>query len=130
MAVVEIAITPRPEFVGVVRLALGALARAESIEEEVLDDLRIAVSEACANAVVSSEESGSETPITVAWEARPDAIVVEVMDPTPDSPAASNGDPGTARLELSLALLRSLVDNLEHEQLPDGGSRTRMTLPR
>lgn len=132
MPVVEIEIPPRREFVGVVRLALGALGRAESLEEEAIDDLRIAVSEACANAVVAGEETDSEAAITVAWTASPEAIVVDVVDPAPDRDPArpAPDDSGTARLDLSLALLRSLVDELEHAPLPGGGHRTRLTLTR
>ncbi len=130
MAAVEIQIPPRREFVGVVRLALGALGRAEEIEEEALDDLKIAVSEACANAVVASEEAGSSDPIVIGWDAGPEAVVVDVEDPTPGAEAAGDAEAGAARLALSLALLRSLVDRLDHEPLAAGGRRTRLTLTR
>ena len=53
----EIQIPPRPEYVGVLRLALGSLARTVGMDEESIDDLRIAISEACTNAVIAQEEN-------------------------------------------------------------------------
>jgi serine/threonine-protein kinase RsbW len=131
-ALIEIEIPPRRGYVGVVRLALGALGRAESVEEGLLDDLRIAVSEACATAVVSSEAAGSDAPIRVAWRAEPEAMIVDVYDPAP-RPDDGDEDPtatGAIRLDLSESLLRSLVDDIELTELDEGGRRTRLTLNR
>lgn len=130
MPPVEIQIPPQPEFVGVVRLALGALGRSEGIEEEALEDLRIAVSETCANAVVWSEEAGSQEPICVGWTPTADRVVVDISDSVPGAPSASRGggDLIPSRLELSMSLLRSLVDDLSLDEPDAGGHRTTLTI--
>ena len=60
MALVQLEIPPRSPYVGVVRLALSSLARAAGLDEEKVDDIKIAVSEACANAVLNNEEANSD----------------------------------------------------------------------
>ncbi len=48
---VQISVPARPEFVGVVRHALGALARMRDLPDTSVDDLKLAVSEAVTNAI-------------------------------------------------------------------------------
>ena len=114
MPPVEIAIPPRSVYVGVVRLAVGSLARSAGLDEDRVDDLRIAVSEACTNAVLAHEGAGSSDPVVVRWDDRPDEIVIEVQGTaaTPEGPAEdSHGF--SSRSVLSQALLESLVDRSE-----------------
>ena len=116
-------------YVGVVRLALASLARAVDLDEEKVEDLRMAVSEACANAVLAHEESRADAPVTITWREETDRVIVEVGDRgrghVPD-PEDSLG--GADRLAMSVALLRSLVDECAFEPRPDGGMNTRLTV--
>ena len=133
MAVVEIEIPPRAPFVGVVRLALSSLARSVGLDEERVGDMKIAVSEACANAVLAHEEDSLEDPISVRWEEAPDSVTVEVGDRAvvPRDDAAELDTQGIAtRRVMSLALLQSLVENCEFAERPGGGSLTRLSFSR
>ena len=117
----------RSVYVGVVRLALATLARQAGLDEDRVDDLRIAVSEACANAVFSGEENG--TSIAVTWREEDDKVVVEVVDAgAAGSPAAGADGADTDRLDMSVALMRSLVDECTFERRPEGGITTRLVL--
>ncbi len=145
MARVELEIPPRSAYVGVVRLAIAALARNAGLDEEAVDDLRIAVSEACANAVLSSEAAGSDEPVSVSWEDGSDELVIEVSDhgepyhsagsDTHDSQgrsarrAAEDGGL-SSRLAMSMALLGSLVSRCEFSAADSGGTRTRLVIER
>src|SRR5438309_4247718 len=65
--VVELEIPARPEFVGIARMAVGALAGIRpGLAYERIDDLRIVVSEACTSAIETlaqqSETSGGQAP--------------------------------------------------------------------
>ena len=133
--VVELAIPPRSVYVGVARLAVAALAREAGFDEERVDDLKTAVSEACTNAVLSSEEAGADEAVTITWAEDPDRVVIEVSD------RGSNYDAGqvegaldsqgfSLRLALSVSLLRSLADELTFEPRPEGGMRTRLVVER
>src|SRR5690348_10680244 len=58
--VVELEIPARPEFVGIARMAVGALAGIRpGLAYERIDDLRIVVSEACTSAIEVLDREGS-----------------------------------------------------------------------
>ncbi|MFN2389874.1 MAG: ATP-binding protein [Actinomycetota bacterium] len=129
--VVRLEIPPRSAYVAVVRLALGSLARSAGVGEEVLGDLRIAVSEACANAVLSNEEAGSTEPVTITWVADHGRVVVEVGDRGTiyeSSGDALDSQGFSARLTMSLGLLQSLVDECVFEPRAGGGMLTRLAV--
>ena len=116
-----------------VRLALASLARSAGLDEEGVDDLKIAVSEACANAVLAQEESGSEDPVKVSWTDQGQRVVVEVGDrgrsqQEPDAAFDSQGF--SSRAVLSGALLQSLADEVEYLPRDGGGTQTRITFKR
>jgi anti-sigma regulatory factor (Ser/Thr protein kinase) len=126
MSAVEIQIPPRPGYVGVVRLALGSLARTAGMDEESIDDLRIAISEACTNAVIATESGGSDEPVTVTWDATESAIAVEISGAEPVDLDVRDVDTQgfSTRSAMSEALLKSLVDGYEVV----GGGRIRLTM--
>jgi anti-sigma regulatory factor (Ser/Thr protein kinase) len=134
MVNVELQIPARSPYVGVVRLALSSLARTAGMDEETLDDLKIAVSEACANAVLAGEEAGSEEAITVHWTEEEERLMVDIADPagSPPDPDAAELDTGgfSSRLMMSSALLETLVDSCEIEPVVTGGIRTRLVVNR
>ena len=131
MATVELEVPSRSVYVGVVRLAVTSLAREAGLDEERVDDLRIAVSEACANALSPSRDA---PPIRVFWTEAPDHLVVEIADDAsnvydPTNPAVS-GETAEDRLSLSIELLKSLVDECDIETSEGGGTRTRLVVQR
>ncbi|MDQ3646803.1 MAG: ATP-binding protein [Actinomycetota bacterium] len=128
---VELEIPPRSAYVGVVRLALASLARSIGVDEEVLDDLKIAVSEACANAVLSNEEAGTDAPVTVHWHESEGRVTVEVGDRGSIYESAPSGEDSqgfSPRLVMSLGLLEALVEECTFEPRPGGGMLTRLSI--
>ena len=135
MAEVELEVPPRSVYVGMVRLAVSALGRSIELDEDAIEDLKIAVSEACANAVIAHEDAGLDSAVKVSWRDSEGRIEIDVR-------SAGKGpvDPGTGPLTdtgslasrdvLSLALLQSLVDECTVEALPEGGSITRLVTSR
>jgi serine/threonine-protein kinase RsbW len=135
VADVAIEIPARSVYVAVVRLAVASLARGAGFDEEVVDDLKMAVGEACANAVLSHETSGSTAPVTVTWSDEGDALVVEVRDRgagyDPFAPAEVLDSQGfSTRFVMSIALLRSLVDECQISPRDGGGMCARLSLRR
>jgi len=135
VASVEIEIPSRSVYVGVVRLALAALARSAGVDEEIVDDLKIAVSEACANAVLSNEDAGGDAPVTVKWEDREDKLLVEVGDRGPVYDPGAPADPFdswgfSSRSLMSFALLESLVDECEINPRTGGGMCAQLSFNR
>lgn len=133
MAVVELDVPPRSVYVGVVRLAVAALGRSLDMAEESVEDLKIAVSEACANAVIAHEEAEIEDPVRIVWSDDEGRIEIEVTsggEPPVDEGTGALTSTGSlaSRDVLSLALLQSLVDQCTVENLPEGGSITRLSV--
>jgi serine/threonine-protein kinase RsbW len=135
VARVELEIPSRSAYVAVVRLALAALARSRGLDEEVVDDLKIAVSEACANAVLSNEAAGIDAPVTVGWIEDGDRLVVDVGDRgevyDPNDPAAEYDSQGfSTRSLMSFSLLSSLADSCEMSPRPGGGMTAHLVFRR
>ncbi len=130
MAVVELAIPARPAYLSLVRLvvdaAVGSLAPGLSAAR--LDDLKIAVTEACSNAIEAHEANYAEEPVVVRCVIDDDQVTVEVVDNgegfDPDRvetlPAAT--DPRRLRHEsgLGIPLMRTLTDRVAFTRALNG----------
>lgn len=130
MAQVELAIPARPAYLSIVRLivdaAIGSLA--PGLGAARLDDLKIAVTEACANAIEAHQEHEAEGPVVVRCLVDDDQVRVDVVDHghgfDPDSvarlPAAT--DPRRLRHEsgLGIPLMRTLADEVTFTPAADG----------
>jgi serine/threonine-protein kinase RsbW len=129
MASVELEIPSRSVYVGVVRLAVASLARQSGLDEERVEDLKIAVSEACSNALLVGKEDGAASSICIRWNDDGGRVVVEVEDresSTYDSETPKEPGEAEQRLDLSIGLLRSLVDECDILPRDGGGTLTRL----
>ena len=119
---IELEIPVKPDYVGVVRLAVASMARKAGMDEERVDDLKIAVSEACTNAVMDADEAGVTEPIHVTVRDSGESVTVEIVDSVPASAQADLEDSQgfSTRRAMSAALLRSLVDLYESTPQPQG----------
>jgi anti-sigma regulatory factor (Ser/Thr protein kinase) len=99
----------RAENVAVVRHANGGLGEALGIGDQTMSDVKLAVTEACTNAVVHAYPDG-EGPLEVAAYLREDRLVLVVRDqgrgivPRTDSPGLGLGLPLIATLAEALEL--------------------------
>jgi serine/threonine-protein kinase RsbW len=140
MAVVELEIPARPAYLSLVRLvvdaAVGSLA--PGLGGARLDDLKLAVTEACSNAIEAHQEAaGGDSPVVVRCQLDDRTVTVEVADHgggfNPDGlgdmPAAT--DPLRLRYEsgLGIPLMRTLADELSFVPDPDG-TTVRLTVYR
>jgi len=132
---VELEIPPRSAYVGVVRLTLASLARTSGLDENGVEELKMAVSEACANAVLANEEAGSDEPVTIKYSSDAEALTVLVQDRGEDSsdPAAHDlfdSQGFSSRVAMSLRLLNSLVDDCDFIPREGGGMTTSLVVKR
>lgn len=122
---VRLALPARPEFVCVARHTLEGLARLHSLSPETLADLKLALTESCANAVSHAYQGAAGT-IDVVFELSADRIAFEVADRGvgfASEPAAA-GELGESGL--GLTIVRALADELEIGSRDErGGSRLR-----
>jgi serine/threonine-protein kinase RsbW len=134
--VLRLDIPASPGHIAIVRLVVSSLASARrALADDRIDDLKLAVSEACTNAIEAHTASKSDEPVHIeVWEA-PDRVEVTIEDHGPgfDPDALPVHPPVTdpTRLNfergLGIPLIRSLVDTVEFT--PTGtGTLVRMTL--
>jgi anti-sigma regulatory factor (Ser/Thr protein kinase) len=108
----------RAENVAVVRHAFGGLGDALDIDDQVLADVKLAVTEACTNVVVHAYPDG-EGPMEIAASILDGRLAIAVRDegrgmlPRPDSPGLGLGLPLIATLSESLELGRADDDRTE-----------------
>ena len=127
--VVRLTIPARPEYITLCRLALTGLARLRPISEELVADLKLALTEATSNSVRHAY-AGNEGSVEIAYELYGDRLVIEVNDDGEGFDRAENGDIGD--LEnlteggLGIAIIRSIADEFALTRGPQGrGSRLR-----
>jgi serine/threonine-protein kinase RsbW len=119
---IELALPARAENVAIVRHAFGALGETYELTEQMLSDLRLAVTEACTNVVVHAYPDGFEGPLEVRASIDQQELTVVVRDhgkgigPRPDSPG----------LGLGLPLIASLADTVQLGRDDSGNTEVRM----
>jgi serine/threonine-protein kinase RsbW len=114
MATVEVTFTPLPVHVRTARLIATAVARRSGVAESLLDEVRLAVGEACSRAVEAHLRRCPDQPIRVALTNDGEQFEVVVTDAVPD---AEHGVPG---LPNGFGAGFTAVDGEVPLQLPDG----------
>jgi serine/threonine-protein kinase RsbW len=134
--VLELEIPAKPEFIAIARLVVASLASARrALADDRIDDLKLAVSEACTNAIEAHGAADSDEHVRIRiWEGD-ERMEIAVEDrgsgfdvaSLPAHPPVT--DPTRLNFErgLGIPLIRSLVDNVEFQTSPEGTS-VRMTL--
>jgi serine/threonine-protein kinase RsbW len=123
---IELALPARATNIAVVRHAFGALGEALAVDEQILSNIRLAVTEACTNVVVHAYPDGVEGQLEILATLQEEKLVVVVRDegpgigPRPDSPG----------LGLGLPLIASLTESVQlGRDDEDERTEVRMTFP-
>lgn len=136
---VTLRLPPSAAHVRTARLIAAAMARRSGVGEEILDEVRLAVGEACARAVRMQERQGVIAPVTVEF-GETGRFRVSVVDGAKTGSgdelnAMASGSGGPAPWAdpsgdaLGLALLGAVVQDLVVDQEVDGGTRVTMSWP-
>jgi serine/threonine-protein kinase RsbW len=142
MATVELSFTALPAHVRTARLVATAVARRSGVDESLLDEVRLAVGEACSRAVEGHLLYCPAEPVRLALTDQAGRFEVEVTDTcTADSlgdglaggiPAGEGGpgesSPAGLPAGLGMAVLASLADDVQISATP-AGTTIRMSWP-
>jgi serine/threonine-protein kinase RsbW len=121
---VHLKLLSTPETLTLVRGALGALAELLSLDAELLDDMKTAISEACNNVVMHAYADGLG-PLEVALISAPPVIEAVVRDEGIGIPDVAHTDEGVHGV--GLPLIKALTnDAVEFLDRPAGGTEVRM----
>ncbi|MEX2289935.1 MAG: ATP-binding protein [Mycobacteriales bacterium] len=126
MALVELFLTPLPAHVRTARLVVVAAARRAGLADGLVDELRLALGEACSRAVGLHHRHASDVPVKVTISDDPGGLTVTVTDsgpaagPAPDDLAeglldggAADGQEELVDPDVALAVLAGLVDGID-----------------
>jgi len=137
-------LSPRADQVRTARMVAATAARRSGVAEELLDDVRLAVAEACSRAVRRHVATGSTDLVALTFTDDVDAFSVAVIDRAGPNPAATGerpnyasgldgDDPGIDLDDpdaLSLALIAGLIPSHRVTAGPTAGStQVTMTWP-
>lgn len=149
MATVEMSFTPLPVHVRTARLVATAVARRSGVEEALLDEVRLAVGEACSRAVEAHQAQCPAEPVRIELTGSDGRFEVVVTDAAiaASGPAASAAEPaagwaghgvangdsadtvgGYPQEGLGLAVIAGLADDVQFTRTPAGLS-IRMSWP-
>jgi anti-sigma regulatory factor (Ser/Thr protein kinase) len=131
-APVVLRFAPMAEHVRTARLIAVALARRAGVEDGLLDEVRLAVGEACSRAVGLHRAMPDPQPVVVRLDDSAGRFGVEVLDVIATTPAAAGApakpqDPMDADAadevggEMGLAVLAGLVEDLDVSLTEQGG---------
>ena len=86
MATVEVTFTPLPAHIRTARLVATAVARRSGVDEALLDEVRLAVGEACSRAVEAHQRHCPAEPVRIEMTDQDERFVVTVSDHAPTAP--------------------------------------------
>lgn len=133
---IELEIPARAEYVALARLVVSSMASTRrDLAEDRLDDLKVAVSEACTNAIEAHGKADTDDRVVLRCEEQDDRLVVQVEDrgrgfdpqSLPQHPPVTDPDRLNFERGLGIPLIRTLVDDVEF--LSSGeGTAVRMSM--
>lgn len=140
MALVELLLSPLPSHVRTARLVVLAAARRAGLEDGLVDEIRLAVSESTSRAVALNARHAAEVPVKILVSDDPTGLTLSVTDagpaagPSPDDLSEellAGQDAGEAAdPDVALAVLIGLVDEVTVEPAATGTTVTmRWPLP-
>ncbi len=123
-ATVVLRMAPRPENLALARLALAGVGTVAGAGESDIADLKLAVTEACTNAILHAYGGGASGQLVVRYRLDAARVDIEVED---DGSGFDPADPIVEESErdgqgMGLMIIRTLTDSIEIES-NDSGSR-------
>lgn len=129
-AVVELKIPCKPEFVGVARLAILGVASRMQFSYDEVEDIRLAVGEACTTAVERAVKAGkTDTSILIRSEILDKRLTIEVRDfveRISEVKTQARSPEDLDEQSLGALLMELLVDEFKVEPTPEGGTLVTM----
>jgi anti-sigma regulatory factor (Ser/Thr protein kinase) len=113
MATIEVSFSALPAHVRTARLVATAVARRAGVADGLLDEIRLAVGEACSRAVTLHQQSSPQTLVRMTLEDEQDRFRVTVAD------AAPPRDPPAMLDALDPAALAAPQEGPSKDDLPD-----------
>ena len=131
MATVEVTFTPLPAHVRTARLVATAVARRSGVSESLMDEVRLAVGEACSRAVETHAVQCPDEPVRVALSNQAGRFEIEVINAGKAAGMVSGGQAGDGTLMppgFSLAVIAGLAEDVQISET-EAGTSVKMSWP-
>jgi serine/threonine-protein kinase RsbW len=137
MATVEVTFTALPAHVRTARLVATAVARRSGVAESLMDEVRLAVGEACSRAVETHAVQCPDKPVRLALSNQAGRFQIEVINAgrPAQPPRGDSGGRGAEKGEsaimppgFSLAVIAGLADDVEISET-EAGTSVKMSWP-
>ncbi len=117
----SIKIPIKPEYIGVARLVIAAYAGFLGFDSETTEDIKIAVSEACTNAILQlhKESYPESSMVKVTSYAKDGRLVIEVKYPTKEVVSIEKTPSQAHERDLGMSILTSIMDKVETTRAKD-----------
>jgi serine/threonine-protein kinase RsbW len=134
----RLAIPPEAGYIAMARMFAGSVARHYGADEDVVEDVKVAVSEACTNSVKAHHDSGTAEPIELRAHEQNGDLTFQIVDSgkgidteLQDAVQQGAATPAAGLYEgsLGLTLIRSLFPGAEILRNDDRGTTVRFVVP-
>lgn len=103
--IIRLTIPDKPDYISVVRLTSSSICSNMGFNIEDIEDIKVAISEACINALDKDRE------IEVVFNMKEDRLLITI-----DNVSHKGADRSDREEELSLLIIKSLMDKVEFSQ--------------
>lgn len=131
---IELEIPARPEYVALARLVVSSLASSRrDLTDDRVDDLKVAVSEACTNAIEAHHSADTNDSVVIRCNELDDRIEIEIEDrgsgfdpeSLPEHPPVTDPERLNFERGLGIPLIKTLVDDV---RISSSGAGTCVTM--
>ena len=123
---IKMEISSNPEYVGIIRLTTSGIANKVGFCLEDIEDLKVAISEACTNAIKHSLDDR----FIIIFNILENGLTIEIIDEGQGYDISSVSQPSLDNLQesgMGLFIIQSLMDDVTIESQEGKGTRIRMT---
>jgi len=128
-------IPAKSDYVGVIRLAISGIASRMEFTIEKIEDIKIAVSEACTNVVLYAYQDDENPGIHVDCAIHIDKLEISIsdkgkgfdLDKLQNKQEVSQNELGASSLGLGITFMKNLMDSVEIVTSPGEGTNVIMT---
>lgn len=127
--VVELSFPANSRYLVLARLSLAGIAPVARLDEDMLADLKLAVTEACSNAVRHAYPDHVDGIVRLYVSLEPETVTIEVADDGRGFDAASLSSWDSSRMReegMGFSIMRAVVDELEIESTSSAGTVVRL----
>lgn len=126
---IKLSVPSKPEYVGVVRLTLSAIASRIGFDIEKIEDMKVAVGEACTNAIMHGCTCAKDSKFNIDFISNGEKLTISVYDDGKGCEVDSIQKPDLNKPKeggLGIFIIESLMDDVDIESEEGKGMMIKM----